>query len=244
MAKTAKLAKANSVKVEVPAVDRTTAYLDGGRVSQKLRTRDALVNGAADLIRRGQPVSVTEVADAARVSRTTAYRYFPTSEMLSAQASLFVAGSIETQHLDDLLHGTGTPEEKLDAVIAGSDAMTATNESAFRSLLRYSLEANAASKGGSGKGLPRRPPFRRQWIEIALADVKKDLGAKRFNRLSGALSLLCGVESFVVLQDICAMSADEAREAKRWAAQLLLRAALAESEDTRSAGAKGKVKKV
>jgi AcrR family transcriptional regulator len=236
MAKTAKRAKVNGARTDVVEVDRTTAYLDGGRVSQKLRTRDALVSGAADLIRRGQPVSVTEVADAARVSRTTAYRYFPTSEMLSAQASLFVAGSIETQHLDDIIHGTGTPEEKLDAVIAGSDAMTATNESAFRSLLRYSLEANTASKG-----LPRRPPFRRQWIETALADVKKELGAKRFNRLSGALSLLCGVESFVVLQDICAMNPDEAREAKRWAAQLLLRAALAEA---REIGVKGKVKRV
>jgi AcrR family transcriptional regulator len=234
MAKTAKPAKVNGARTDAAGVDRTASYLDGGRVSQKLRTRDALVSGAADLIRRGQPVSVTEVADAARVSRTTAYRYFPTSEMLSAQASLFVAGSIETQHLDDIIHGTGTSEEKLDAVIAGSDAMTAAYEQAFRTLLRFSLEA------GASKGLPRRPPFRRQWIETALADVKKELGLKRFNRLSGALSLLCGVESFVVLKDICAMAPDEAREAKRWAAQLLLRAALAESEDARVSGVKGK----
>ena len=248
MARTAKLANPNgapAAKAGVRTVERTVSYLEGGRVSQKLRTRDALVGVAADLIGKGKAVSVSEVADAARVSRTTAYRYFPTSEMLSAQATLFAAGGIETRHLDHLVHGPGTAEAKLDAVILGSDAMTAAHEPAFRSLLRYCMEAGTAAggldkggsgKSGSGRSLPRRPPFRRQWLEAALADTRQQLGAKRFARLTGALSLLCGIEAFVVLQDVCAMSAQDAREAKRWAGRLLLRGALAETAAERAAG--------
>jgi AcrR family transcriptional regulator len=196
-------------------------YLDVGRVNQKLRTRDALVSVAADFVRKGQQVSVTDVADAARVSRTTAYRYFPTSEMLLAQATITIASSIDSQHLVDIAHGPGTPEEKLDAIIAGSDTMTATYESAFRSLLRFSVEAGMQGN----KGLPPRPTFRRGWLEGALADLKKELGPAQFGRLTAVLSLLCGIESFVVLKDICGMKPEEAREVKRWAAQQLLHAA-------------------
>ena len=48
--------------------------LSVGRVDQKLRTRDALVNVAAGFIRLGEDFSVADVADRAEVSRPTAYR--------------------------------------------------------------------------------------------------------------------------------------------------------------------------
>jgi AcrR family transcriptional regulator len=229
MTKKLKVAKAEPEVANAPEADRTTAYLDVGRVNQKLRTRDSLVSVAAEMIRKGQDVSVTDVADVARVSRTTAYRYFPTSEMLSAQATLTMAGNIDSKHLVDIAHGPGSPAEKLDAIIVGSDAMTSTFEAAFRSLLRFSVDAGM--KGN--ENLPRRPTFRRMWLEGALADLKKDLGGARFNRLTAVLSLLLGIESFVVLHDICSLKPEEARELKRWAAQKLLAAAL---EDHRADG--------
>jgi AcrR family transcriptional regulator len=225
-----KKTKSEKISEDGPDEDVVTgalnAYLDVGRVNQKLRTRDALVSVAADFVRKGMSVSVTEVADAARVSRTTAYRYFPTSEMLLAQATTVIASSIDSKHLVDIAHGPGTPQDKLDGIIAGSDAMTAAHESAFRSLLRFSVEA-----GNKEKGLPQRPTFRRAWLEGALADLKKDLGPAQFNRLTAVLSLFCGIESFVVLRDICGMKPEEAREVKRWAAQQLLAAALKEAAE-------------
>ena len=66
--------KQDSAKTRLPHADRLEAYLDLGRTNQKRRTRDVLINIAADLIRSGKPISVTDVADAAGVSRTTAYR--------------------------------------------------------------------------------------------------------------------------------------------------------------------------
>ena len=204
-------------------------YLELGRKNQKQRTRDALVRVATDFIRRGKPVSVPEVADLAQVSRTTAYRYFPTSEMLAAQASVKAADVIETNQLREVAKGPGTPGEKLDFIVAGSDTMTTNHEAAFRALLRLSVEPRPAAS----EGWPRRPSFRREWLEAAILEVKPALGAKRFNRLTGALSLLCGIESIVVLQDICMMKPEDARETKRWAAQLLLRGALEQAASSR-----------
>src|SRR5579872_4176513 len=62
------------------------------RVGQKNRTRKALLAAADALIRNGKPPTVTDVAEAAGISRATAYRYFPTQEMLWAEVALFSVG--------------------------------------------------------------------------------------------------------------------------------------------------------
>jgi AcrR family transcriptional regulator len=204
---------------------RPRADLRVGRVNQKLRTRDALVNVAAEFIRQGEDFSVADVADRAGVSRPTAYRYFSTPELLRAQATLFAAGRIETSTLDQVAHGIATPKEKLDALISGSDKMTAAHETEFRSLLRLSLETGI----DDARSLPRRPQFRREWLSSALAELKDELGRSRFERLIAALSLMCGIESFVVLHDVLRMKPQQATETKRWAARLLLDAALKEA---------------
>ena len=48
-----------------------------GRANQKRRTRQALIDAALALRERGRDPSFAEVAEHARVSRATAYRYFP-----------------------------------------------------------------------------------------------------------------------------------------------------------------------
>jgi AcrR family transcriptional regulator len=210
------------------------ADLDAGRVNQKLRTRDALVNVAAELVRRGEHFSVADVADLARVSRTTAYRYFATPELLRAQATLLAAGRIETGLLNQLARGVGSPEDKLDALIVGTHTMTAAHEVEFRSLLRLTLDSNLHT----AHTVPGRPQFRQSWLSSALADLKHELGHNRFERLVAALSLMCGIESFVVLHDVLLLEPGEAKEVKRWAARLLLHAAVHEAADTRATQSK------
>src|SRR5687768_11816512 len=53
------------------------SYESTGRTAQKMRTRKALVDAARALIVSGVTPTVEEAADAASISRTTAYRYFP-----------------------------------------------------------------------------------------------------------------------------------------------------------------------
>src|SRR5690348_8698497 len=63
------------------------ASAQGGRVAQKQRTRSELLRAARALAGAGRVPGVAEVADAAGISRTTAYRYFPTQEVLLAEAT-------------------------------------------------------------------------------------------------------------------------------------------------------------
>src|SRR5581483_1868469 len=65
----------------------TRAATPGGRVAQKQRTRMQLLQAARELRAAGRVPSVADVADASGISRTTAYRYFPTQEMLLAEAT-------------------------------------------------------------------------------------------------------------------------------------------------------------
>src|SRR5258708_3590641 len=64
-----------------------------GRVNQKLRTRTAIVQAAAELSRTGREVTMPEVAKAALVSEATAYRYFPDLASLLSEA---IAGQLPT----------------------------------------------------------------------------------------------------------------------------------------------------
>ena len=55
----------------------TTTEWTAGRVNQKLRTRMAIIQAAAELAGTGREVTMPEIARLALVSEATAYRYFP-----------------------------------------------------------------------------------------------------------------------------------------------------------------------
>ena len=70
------------------------------RVQQKGRTRRALLAAAVKLVTAGAQPSVADVADAAEVSRRTAYRYFPTQEQMLVEAALEGVRGIMSQAIE------------------------------------------------------------------------------------------------------------------------------------------------
>lgn len=199
---------------------------EGGRINQKRRTRAAIVAAAAELLQQGKTPTVAEVADAALVSRATAYRYFPTQEYLLSEAALESIRE-EADQVLNAVESTTDVSIRLDAVVQGLQERTVRQEAGFRALLRLSLEQQFEQSDGQEPGEPRRRGARRlDWIEQALAPVWALLDQRTQKRLLGALSLCMGIEAVVVLQDICGYSAPEAVEISRWAAQAILRAGL------------------
>src|SRR6202521_3574429 len=57
-------------------------YEAHGRAGQKGRTRSELISATRALIAKGMTPTVEGAAAAARISRTTAYRYFPSQRAL------------------------------------------------------------------------------------------------------------------------------------------------------------------
>jgi AcrR family transcriptional regulator len=216
------------------------AYTSGGRVHQKLRTRSALIEVAADLIKQGRSFSVADVADLAKVGRTTAYRYFPTPDQLLAHAALWKIGHLERDEFEHILTRDATTAEKVDALVLESDKSTRAHEEEYRAMLRSSLERVPKERGD----LPGRIGFRKRVLSKALAELEKKLGTERFERLIGAVSLTLGIEALIVLNDVCLLPPDRGQEIKRWAARVLLESALSEVEETQKRGvAKQKSKK-
>ena len=203
----------------------TSFKLDEGRVNQKWRTRQALLRAAGQLLKEGKPITVADVADAARVSRTTAYRYFGNQDTLLEWAPLAVLAEADLTDLIDTAKGPGSPEQRVQRVLDRDQEMTIRLDAAFRSMLRASL-ANTPREGN-----PTRPAHRLQWLQQALAPHRPTLGEAAFARLVYALALCTGIESLIVLQDVCGLGADEAIAVKQWSAQALIAQALAGAED-------------
>jgi AcrR family transcriptional regulator len=197
------------------------------RVNQKRRTRAALVSAAAELLRQGLSPSVAQVADAAQVSRATAYRYFPSPEMLLAEARLQPSVDPTIERALAAVAGQDVAT-RLDTLVHALQTATVTQEDAFRALLRLSL---APPVQGERPALPAPPRGARRvrWIEEVLAPVAPHDGV-RTRYLVAALALCMGIEALVVLRDVCGLTAAEAEQVSRWAAQALLQAGLVPPE--------------
>ena len=207
----------------------TEAWQQEGRVNQKRRTRAAILTAAMELLEQGQSPTVAEVADAALVSRATAYRYFPTQEYLLFEAALESTRS----DIDRELEENTLPEDaegRLEMLIHILQGRIVDKEAAFRTMLRLSLEQSPEEEQYGSEPTPSklRRGGRVRWIEKALAPVQGRLEEQDFRRLVAALSLCMGIEALVVLRDVCALEASEAQEVLLWAARTLLRSGLDE----------------
>jgi AcrR family transcriptional regulator len=194
-------------------------YEQTGRRAQKARTRAALIEAARGILADGETPTVEQAAEAASVSRATAYRYFPTRE------ELLVAAHPEIE-AESLLgdEPPRDPEARLDAVVTGLVEIFLGAEESYRAMLRLSLDPDPAGRGELTLRKGRRYP----WIEEALEPVRERLGAERFRRVVHAVSVTVGIEALVTLVDLAGLSREEATEVMRWSARSLLRSALAD----------------
>jgi len=152
--------------------------LTGGRTNQKLRTHIALVECAAQFVREGKTFAVAEVADRARVGRTTAYRYFPSVETLVVHATLFASTQVEKESIDAALESKETSEDRLRSVVEASDITITDHDYLYRTMLRLSLNADNAGDDE----LPRRRGARKEVLNLLLAPYVASLGRNATRR--------------------------------------------------------------
>ena len=191
------------------------------RVAQKLRTRQALLSAARELAAQGKAPTVAQAADAATVSRATAYRYFPTQESLLVEIPLDVAAPTAQS-----LFGNDTaqqdPEDRAALVQNALYDLARDHEAEFRLFLRNSLLRGLEDPHSIGD--PFRGARRSDLLDSALAPLEGELPASEIKRLKTALSILVGIESMIVLRDVLRLSHHEARAAGESAVRELVRA--------------------
>lgn len=210
----------------------TAAY--DPRANQKQRTRAAIVEAAAELLRQGGEPTLAAAAAAAKVSRATAYRYFPTPESLQLEVAGITPAYSPVERLVDSLSGEDVAA-RLKAFTDAINATTFADEPRMRMALKVYQETWFASRGAVGKAPAVREGRRMRWLAQVLAPARKKSGARAaWRRMEAAVALTVGADAMVVMKDVCRLDDREAQDALRWAAQTLLRAGLAEMSEART----------
>jgi AcrR family transcriptional regulator len=191
--------------------------VSGPRANQKLRTRKDLLEAAARLMREGRTPSFEEIAEAALVSRATAYRYFPGLDALLLEAALDLA-----MPSSEAIFGgetAGDPIARLERLDTALSRMMAANEAGLRVMLAQSMQR------AGDPDAPVRQNRRSPLIAEALEPARDQFDPATFDTLSKSLALLLGIEAVVALKDVLRVSDAEARRIRRWAMRALVEAA-------------------
>lgn len=193
--------------------------LETGRSQQKRRTRDAMIAAARELIGAGEEATVERVAERARISRTTAYRYFSNRKLLMAAAhpETTAASLLPADSPPD-------PRERLALVVDAFVGLIRETEPQQRAMLRISLEPADDQQDR----LPLRQGRAIRWIGEALAPLAGQLGDEQLHALVVAIRSAIGIEAWVWLTDVAQLSGDDAQALMAWTARSLLDAALAD----------------
>jgi len=197
----------------------STAYETHGRTAQKQRTRAALVAAARQLMTDGETPTVEATADAASISRTTAYRYF------ANQRALLVAAFPETD-MSSLLppDAPSGAQERIRIAVARFLKTVADTEAQQRTMLRLSL-----ADDGATRDLPLRKGRAITWFTDALEPARPRLGDDGIQRLVLSLRSALGIEAFVWLVDVAGLSRRQAIAQMQWTAEMVITAALPDS---------------
>lgn len=192
----------------------------GGRLAQKQRTRHELLRAARELRASGKVPSVADVADAASISRTTAYRYFPTQEVLLAEAVAdpLIDGMREAIAKADV-HADVVG--RVDAVFAELVPLMIAHEPELRTMLKIALERSLEEAHERHIPLLSAP-----WIvawDRVLEPLRRKVTPAKYALMVRALGTLLSVETLNVLFDACDLDESAVVSAVRSAARAMVR---------------------
>lgn len=201
------------------------ASLSDGRTKQKQRTREALLDAAADLARSGVSPSIGQIAEAANISPATAYRYFPNTHSLWNDVAIrkVSADELAADLPDDVI-------ERVELVIHRMARLQFADEALWRETMRAVQERWLAQQHVEvGERAPVRGTTRIETLTIALQPLRSILDAAAFTRLVQALMFLCGVEAMIVARDALGLDEEAAADVMCWSARAIIKTAIEES---------------
>ncbi|NMK48823.1 TetR/AcrR family transcriptional regulator [Achromobacter sp. Bel] len=187
--------------------------------------RKTLLDAAQQLMAQGITPSVAELAEHARVSRATAYRYFPSQSALIAAVVDESLGPI-------LAWNSASPDAatRVDELLRFAFPRLEAHEAPLRAAIMVSLQQHAEASAGKTGLEPRLVRGHRvDILKRAIAPLAADLTPAQQDRVAQALSLVYGSEVFLVLKDIWQLALPEITDVVRWTAQAIIRQARADA---------------
>jgi len=190
----------------------------------KAATFKLLLDTAMEIIRDGHIPSVAEVAVRSRVSRATAYRYFPSRSALVTAVIDSSLGPVRTLS-SNVPDGRARVRELFEQTFPRFQEF----EPQLRAAAQLALEQWAQERAGLLEEEPYRRGHRIRILEHAIAPMKADLTPALRQRLHHALSVVYGIEPVVILKDIWRLPDREVQRVAMWMADALIEAAVNQS---------------
>ena len=173
----------------------------------------------------GHIPSVAEVAVRSRVSRATAYRYFPSRSALVTAVIDLSLGPVRA-----FTSTRASGRERVRELFVETFPRFKEFEPQLRAAAQLSLEQWALEQAGLLEEEPYRRGHRVRILEDALAPLTKQLPPAVHQRLHRALSVIYGIEPYVILKDIWGVPDREVERVALWMADALVDAALRETQ--------------
>jgi AcrR family transcriptional regulator len=188
----------------------------------KAATFRLLLDTAMELIKLdGHIPSVAEVAVRSKVSRATAYRYFPSRSALVTAVIESSLGPVRTFSPDQL-----SGSERVQQLFRKTFPRFKEFEPQLRAAAQLALEQWALERAGLLEEEPYRRGHRIAILEHAIAPLAPGMPAAVRKRLHQALSVVYGIEPYIILKDIWGLSDREVERTALWMADALIAAAL------------------
>jgi AcrR family transcriptional regulator len=193
-----------------------------------------LLDTAMQIIREaGHIPSVAEVAARSKVSRATAYRYFPSRSVLITAVidrSLEPVRGFKSQASDG--------RARVRELFVQTSPLFKEFEPQMRAALQLALEHWALERAGLLEEETYRRGHRVRILEHALAPLAGKLPKAVHGKLHRALSVIFGIEPWVVLKDMWGTPDREVERIALWMADAMIDAALREAQAAPAPAAK------
>jgi AcrR family transcriptional regulator len=188
----------------------------------KAATFRLLLDTAMDIIRQsGHIPSVAEAAVRSKVSRATAYRYFPSR---SALVTAVIDSSLGPVRM--LASDNPNGRERVHELFEQTFPRFKEFEPQLRAAAQLSLEQCALERAGLLEEEPYRRGHRVRILQHAIEPLAPSMSPAVRDRLHRALSVVYGIEPYVILKDIWGLPDREVERIALWMADALIDAAL------------------
>ena len=192
----------------------------------KAATFRLLLDTAMDLIRQdGHIPSVAEVAVRSKVSRATAYRYFPSRSALITAVVDTSLGPVRG-FASDLPGG----RERVHELFKQTFPRFKEFEPQLRAAAQLALEQWGLERAGLLEEEPYRRGHRVRILQHAIEPLAPLMSPAVRDRLHRALSVVYGIEPVVILKDIWGLPDREVERTALWMADALIDAALRDAK--------------
>ena len=192
----------------------------------KAATWKLLIETGMRLIQEnGHIPSVAEVAVRSNVSRATAYRYFPSRSALVTAVIDLSLGPVRSFASD-----SPDGRRRVHDLFQKTFPRFKEFEPQLRAAAQLTLEQWALERAGLLEEEPYRRGHRVRILEHAIEPLAPQLPPKVRDTLHRALSVVYGIEPYMILKDIWGVSDREVERIALWMADALIDAALREAK--------------